>query len=300
MSYNIRHLLEDGATPEGAADHVLPDDPMRQELNAEEEKLTPEERTKLKRRRSLNPYIRAAAKWEDEGVDANEVERYIDSHRQLNTLNALQGPQRDIGNLLKRLTFSEFKSLIDDASASYEAKHSVKTVQKKQASDVDLIFENDEITIISPNTWEASCKYGKDTKWCVAMDTYRGHWDSYAGSRHIKFYYCLSKRIIPRVVVDTTGKPTKDSSGRERIHDWYKVAVVVYPHAKNEDPKLEAWVTSDHLAYDDNRRRMSMTRGEPQTQEERQADPVRRFGRWLSVHKVPSPSQLFVNPTSTT
>jgi hypothetical protein len=295
-----RILAEADGSKDDAANHLIPDIPNDiHGDDADVMKMTPEERKRWSRLHSGNPYTRAAATWEIDGNDEHEVELYLDKHRQFNTLNVLQGQQRDIGYLLKHSTWAEFKSLIDTAEKSYNKKQKKKDEIKSKESDADVVFENDKILIISPRSYEASCKYGYDSQWCVASVSTRSHWDSYTGNGG-KFFYCLSK-VIPRLVLDTDGNVAVDPrTGKGKINDYYKVAVLVYAHDKNMplgNIPIEVWTSSDHLTYTTERGKNAATRSRL-SDEERRLDPLRRFGRWLTYHGVTSPDKIFVNPKS--
>ena len=53
----------------------------------------------------------------------------------------------------------------------------------------DKVYVNDKVTVISPKTYEASCLYGANTKWCSAMKTTRSHWDNFEDQGDILFYF---------------------------------------------------------------------------------------------------------------
>jgi len=53
----------------------------------------------------------------------------------------------------------------------------------------DRVYVNDKVTVISPKTYEASCLYGANTKWCSAMKTTRSHWDNFEDQGDILFYF---------------------------------------------------------------------------------------------------------------
>lgn len=53
----------------------------------------------------------------------------------------------------------------------------------------DKVYVNDKVTVVSPKTYEASCLYGANTKWCSAMKTTRSHWDHFENQGDILFYF---------------------------------------------------------------------------------------------------------------
>lgn len=58
---------------------------------------------------------------------------------------------------------------------------------KQTLSDAYVLFENDRWLIISPKTYEASCKYGAGTKWCVASKKTTSHYQSYTNQGKLVF-----------------------------------------------------------------------------------------------------------------
>ena len=66
------------------------------------------------------------------------------------------------------------------------------------------VFENDQFTIMVPESKEASCYYGAGTKWCVASTDTDSHYNNYKKSGEL--YYIIDKT-----------KPTSDPT--------YKVAL---------------------------------------------------------------------------
>jgi len=117
--------------------------------------------------------------------------------------------------LTKIVDINKFKSFKEFSTEVNQNKdRQSKTAKKKEVSkDAEVILDNDEFFIISPQTHGASCIYGAGTKWCTTMkDSYE--WDKYI-SQFVKFYYIRVK-----------DKPEKDR--------MYKIAVAVYPTGNKE------------------------------------------------------------------
>lgn len=58
-------------------------------------------------------------------------------------------------------------------------KEREKEAYNKAAKDVEKIYESDEWLILIPKTREASCLYGKDTRWCTAAENSLNYFDHY-------------------------------------------------------------------------------------------------------------------------
>jgi hypothetical protein len=96
-----------------------------------------------------------------------------------------------------RFTVREIKnySNIDDFLQDVNEKQntlSKKEEKKIQKSGAEQIFSNDEVSVVKPITYEASCYYGAGTKWCTASKNTDMHWLNY--SKKGNLYYVFLKR----------------------------------------------------------------------------------------------------------
>jgi len=92
---------------------------------------------------------------------------------------------------------STLKNALDDYDN--RVRREIKTVD-----DADVIYEDNEMIVVSPKTHKSSCYFGAGTKWCTtASDS--GHYDRY--NQDGKLFYFISKT-----------KPTSDPT--------YKVALL--------------------------------------------------------------------------
>jgi hypothetical protein len=127
----------------------------------------------------------AALKWQGQ-ADEKDIKSAIDSFKQLKARSMLKGAEADISPWTKK-PFKDFSTFVGSKSEVLQKKD----VSKKIEKDVKHIFENDLVTIISPNTFEASKKYGAGTKWCISGKD-KLHWDDYI-EKDVKFYFILPK-----------------------------------------------------------------------------------------------------------
>ncbi len=67
-----------------------------------------------------------------------------------------------------------------------------KAEQKKLEGQVKKIYEDDRYLVIIPETKDASCKYGANTKWCVTMKD-RDHYERYTKGKQ-KLYFIIDKQ----------------------------------------------------------------------------------------------------------
>ena len=108
------------------------------------------------------------------------------------------GPNLQIKDINQYKTFAELYSAIQE----YETRirRTVKSVE-----GADIVFENDQFTVVAPLTTTASCYYGAGTKWCTASSADNTHFNNYM--KDGKLFYILDKT-----------KPTSDR--------FYKVALL--------------------------------------------------------------------------
>ena len=166
----------------------------------------------------VEAFENAYAAWVKSGASEEAVELTVDAFKILKQRGILKGSEGDISPWVKK-PFAEFQKFVQEKQAQFQQKN----LQKQTASAADKVFENDKCIVVVPHTYEASCKYGANTKWCTASNKTDSHWNQYTKS-NVKFYY-----IIP-----------KDNSG--------KFAVAVYAHEPEEtDVTSETYNAQDKL-----------------------------------------------------
>ena len=150
----------------------------------------------------------AALKWADQ-ADEKDIKGAIDSFKQLKARSLLKGAEADISPWIKK-RFADFTAFIDSKFNILKKKD----IDKETEKDVEHVFENNLVTIVSPNTYEASKKYGANTKWCISGRD-RSHWDRYINS-HLKIYFIIAKTGSKKLAVITH---PKRSDGHETLDD---------------------------------------------------------------------------------
>ena len=98
-------------------------------------------------------------------------------------------------------------------------KESSKSQQNKfDSSDAKKLYEDSNILIVKPLTFEASCKYGSGTRWCTTMANTPNYFKQYASGDDQSLYYVILKKF-------------------DRNNKFYKIAI----HKK---PGEETWYDS--------------------------------------------------------
>jgi hypothetical protein len=146
-------------------------------------------------------------------------------------------------------TFDDFKQTVD-----LNKDKQLKTSQKEQTKikDAEIILDNDDFLIVSPNSHSASCIYGAGTKWCISRKESRW-WNEYA-EKFIKHYFIINKKLSPKnrfykitVSVYQTGDKEVFDAQDKRI-DFKEVIQlgidenIFKPMILNLEKILEKWV----------------------------------------------------------
>ena len=93
-------------------------------------------------------------------------------------------------------------------------KENSKSQQKKSfdTSGAKKIYEDKNLLIVRPLTYEASCKYGSGTKWCTTMSYDSSYFDSHT-SKDQALYYIILKKF-------------------NRDNKFYKIAIHITPNTE--------------------------------------------------------------------
>ena len=93
-----------------------------------------------------------------------------------------------IGPNLPIKDISQYKSLSELAEAikTYENRQR-RTIKKVDGADI--IYDDDDYTIVHPKEYGASCFYGKGSKWCTASEDSDSNWRRY--NEDAKLFYFL-------------------------------------------------------------------------------------------------------------
>jgi len=170
----------------------------------------------------------------DPEIDASPeyIENIIDYLKLFDKYQS-QFPKKDINQYV---SFIELESVVNHVIK----KHKEKELEKK----VNKIYEDNKFLVVKPETEEASCKYGSNTKWCVTSKG-TGHFERYTkGAQGL--YFIINKtnstnKNYSKVAVhfDNAGKPhfwdSQDSLMNERESEILKYAFPELIEAINQD-----------------------------------------------------------------
>jgi hypothetical protein len=111
--------------------------------------------------------------------------------------------ESDIDNIVEDLRlFDKYQSQLEKKDINQyedftELKSALKPFvekeeQKKLEGQAKKIYEDDRYLVLIPETKDAACKYGSNTKWCVTMKD-SNYYDQYTAGKQ-KLYYIIDKK----------------------------------------------------------------------------------------------------------
>jgi hypothetical protein len=172
-----------------------------------------------------SPFDDAKKKWNADLFNYihKDIDYYITAFKKLRDSNQISGQEKDISYWIPK-GLDQFADFINKTNEEVEHKQLLKSKEK----DAIKVFENKEVAVYNIQSYEASCKYGAGTKWCIASNTEK-HWNSYYNKQHLTFYYIIAKDLPP-------------------TEPYYKIAVSVYP--EKLDGIAEVYDATDNLIND--------------------------------------------------
>lgn len=142
----------------------------------------------------------------------------------LNLRHSLKSPENDLYYWIKNKTPEEFENFV----------YQLEDDRRLRAAETGaaLVVENDNWKVYSITTYEASEKYGRDTRWCVAGNNGSGtkYWYAYVETRGAKLYYFITKQNYdPRG--DTSKYALAYYDGYYELYDQQDKPVASIPNA---------------------------------------------------------------------
>lgn len=90
---------------------------------------------------------------------------------------------------LEKKDINQYNDFVELESVLWPLIHKSKV--KDLESKIDRIYEDDKFLVIKPNSHEASCKYGANTKWCTTSQS-DDHFKRYTSGNQA-LYYVINK-----------------------------------------------------------------------------------------------------------
>jgi hypothetical protein len=111
----------------------------------------------------------------------------------------------------------------DEFVKKYEEAITKITKRELELSGIEKLYEDDKYVLVRPKNKEASCKYGSNTKWCIASNT-NNYFDNYSDDNLFFF------------VIDKLREPIP---GKKKSPNYFKIAIQYDPPTYNEWGKKE-------------------------------------------------------------
>ena len=109
----------------------------------------------------------------------------------------------------------------DEFIQKYEEAITKMSKREIVSSGVEKLYEDDRYLLIRPKNREASCKYGANTKWCIASAS-NNYFDNYK-YRNLFFF-----------IIDKLRQPIE---GKKRSQNYFKIAIQYEPYRYHWEDK---------------------------------------------------------------
>jgi hypothetical protein len=168
---------------------------------------------------------------------------------------------RDINQIETYSHLSQAVNVAEHTQQDKERRKQAKEREKAEAREgSSVIAENDYYTMIRPTTAEASCYYGKGTKWCISSTQSANYFDEYTSEGKSFFFVFFanisndSKFKKLALVVDSGGEydeafDAEDSSLHQ--HEVVDAVIQNMLYEKQDTGALEAYRYLDNSEWSD-------------------------------------------------
>ena len=122
-------------------------------------------------------------------TNSDEINNYFDKFRDLVNRNQVFGDEKNIDWWGKQ-GWNKFKEFVDNKS---DKKTKTQLKRSKIKGDFHVIKDDEDWLIIVPLNKDASCYFGKNTKWCVTKRS-QTHFEEYFYEGQIALIYFINKK----------------------------------------------------------------------------------------------------------
>jgi len=165
--------------------------------------------------RVISDFKAVEKKFEDQGIDLDTINVYIDDFKKLKDQNRIVSLDEKNIDYWGKKPWEEFKEFIDKLKTT-KSKSAEKKLKKIEGAE--LYAENEDWYVYRILTLDASIMYGSGTKWCITQKD-NTHFKNYASKHNIYFYI---------------------SKYREDTDQYYKIAALI-----DKGGKVQYWDALD-------------------------------------------------------
>ena len=115
----------------------------------------------------------------------NTETKYRARHGVFDNINNLADNPKDINQYTNPAFLEELMDVVDNRKTKSEIEKELKNQSEK-------LYEDDDILVVKPNTYAASCYYGANTKWCTTTKESSNYFRQYVEKGSL--YYFLNKK----------------------------------------------------------------------------------------------------------
>jgi len=177
----------------------------------------------MKLQHLLESYKDAKKRFIEQGASKEEATSYVHAFKQIQ--QRLKGQEKDISHWIRQGWLS-FKNFVDTQQQEASRKQQLKVIKKKGA--IKLV-DTDEISIILPLNPESACKYGANTKWCIASSiTADPNSSDYYHELFSHDFMDYTFSEVPVYIVNFKVNPTEKNLEASTVNIQNKMAVAIY------------------------------------------------------------------------
>lgn len=111
--------------------------------------------------------------------------KYRARHGVFDNINNLADNPKDINQYTNPAFLEELMEVID-------SKKSKSEIERELKNQAEKLYEDDDVLVVKPNTYAASCYYGANTKWCTTTKESSHYFRQYIAKGSL--YYFLNKK----------------------------------------------------------------------------------------------------------
>lgn len=115
----------------------------------------------------------------------NTETKYRARHGVFDNINNLADNPKDINQYTNPAFLEELMEVVDSRKSKSEIEKELKNQSEK-------LYEDDDVLVVKPNTYAASCYYGANTKWCTTTKESSHYFRQYIAKGSL--YYFLNKK----------------------------------------------------------------------------------------------------------
>ena len=108
-----------------------------------------------------------------------------------------------------------------------DSRKTQKQIELEIKSQVDKIYEDDEVLVVRPKSHSASCYYGTNTKWCTTQKGSTSYFDKYTRTGNL--YYFLNKKTNNKIALyqNESEKMNANVNGIIKIIELFILSILV-------------------------------------------------------------------------